>query len=267
MKDYTCVLTIAGSDSCAGAGIQADLKTFAALGCYGLSVITALTAQNTHGVQAIHSVPSCFVKAQLDSIYQDIDVAAVKIGMLHRVGIIKTVADYYKDKDVPLIVDPVMVAKGGSILLEKKTIKTLEKHLLPIATLLTPNIPEAEVLLGKSLNSFSDMEKAATALSKQGPNAVLIKGGHMKHKLAKDCLYIKTSDEIHWFESSRIKTNNTHGTGCTFSSAITALLAQGYTLVNAIMIAKQYLFSALKAGSNFRLGHGNGPVQHFCKLW
>lgn len=267
MKSYTCVLSIAGSDSSAGAGIQADLKTFSALTCYGLTVITALTAQNTQGVQAILSVPVDFVKAQLTSVFADIKIAAVKIGMLHNEEIIQMIVEYFKAYRLPLVLDPVMVAKGGSVLLEDAAIACLRSELLPLSMLLTPNIPEAEILLNQSIKTFSDMATAAKTLCAMGPTAVLIKGGHLEHELAKDCLYIKARDEVCWFESVRIKTQNTHGTGCTLSSAITAFLAKGCSLEKAVFEAKQYLFAALEAGSLLRLGHGHGPVQHFDNVY
>lgn len=266
MKSYCTVLTIAGSDSSAGAGIQADLKTFAALGCYGASVITALTAQNTMGVQGVLRVPTEFIIEQLDSIFNDIEVRAIKIGMLHNADNIQAVSHYLaKIHNIPIILDPVMVAKGGHLLLENDAIQMLQTHLIPLATLITPNIPEAEVLTGNKIQSYHDMQKAAFDLSKKGAKAVLIKGGHLDNATAKDCLYDAGTDAFHCYELPYITTKNTHGTGCTLSSAIAVNLAKGMALSKAIDEGKIYLQQSLQAGSQMRLGHGHGPVQHFYK--
>lgn len=264
MTGYNSVLTIAGSDSSAGAGIQADLKTIAALGSYGLSVITALTAQNTQGVQEILAIPPQFVTAQLNSIFQDIPVNAVKIGMVHNIEMIKTLAAYLKPYSLPIVIDSVMTAKGGAQLIASDAIQVLKSELLPLATVVTPNIPEAEALSGLSpIQTYADMERAAIYLGEQGIAAVLIKGGHLEDRMARDCLYIKSLQELRWYESLRIRTPNTHGTGCTLSAAIATYLAQGIALPDAIERARQYLLKALKAGSTMRLGQGNGPLQHF----
>jgi len=265
-EKYRCVLTIAGSDPSAGAGIQADLKTFSALGCYGLTVITALTAQNTLGVQAVKNIAEKFVLQQLESIFQDIDVLAVKIGMLHNEKIIKLVTNYFKTKNIPLVLDPVMLAKNGNALLKVSAVSALKKYLLPMATLITPNIPEAEILLNEKITNEYIMEQAAKKMIDTGIKAVLIKGGHLSNKLARDCLLINNQQEVHWFESSRINTKNTHGTGCTLSAAIAAYLAHGMILEEAIAAAKAYLFSALKQGAKIQLGHGHGPVNHFWRI-
>lgn len=260
---YCCTLTIAGSDPSGGAGIQADLKTFAALGCYGLSVLTALTAQNTQGVQGIHPIPAGFIKLQLESLFQDIDIAAVKIGMVHQTDIIETITKFLKDKPQPLVIDPVMEAKGGNILLEKKAINALLDCFLPRACLLTPNLPEAEALLQNKIKNHLEMERAAKKLTEMGAQAVLLKGGHLSTPDSCDCLYIKASQELIWFKGPRILTPNTHGTGCTLSSAITALIARGFRLPDAITQAKSYLLAALQAGAAYKLGQGHGPLQHF----
>lgn len=264
---YTTTLTIAGSDPSAGAGIQADLKTFAALGCYGLSVITALTAQNTQGVQGIQMIPDSFVTSQLESLYQDINIGTVKTGMLHHAGIIKAVAHFFNKNPHPLVVDPVMVAKDGSLLLEPDAIRALKENLLPKATLLTPNLPEAEALLDRPIQSLRDMEQAAKLIIKMGPQAVLIKGGHLASSQSQDCFYSKVSQQVIWFDAPRIDTNNTHGTGCTLSAAIAAFLARGNSLIKSVELAKAYLSSALQAGAIYRLGQGNGPVHHLNQLW
>ena len=266
-QTYTTVLTIAGSDPGGGAGIQADLKTFAALGCYGLSVITALTAQNTQGVQGIQTIPESFVRLQLMSLWEDIPVTAAKIGMLHHSSMIKSIANFFTEHQCPLIIDPVMTAKDGSPLLKPEAITTFKKYLLPMATLLTPNLPEAEQLLERSINSFQEMEQAGKSISEMGAEAVLIKGGHLKNAPSDDCLYIRTAKEIIWLDAPRINTQNNHGTGCTLSAAITAFLAQGIPLNQAVTQAKAYLSAALESGADYVLGHGHGPVHHFHQLW
>ncbi len=263
MASYVTALTIAGSDPSGGAGIQADLKTFSALGCYGLSVITALTAQNTQGVQGIEYVSEQFVEKQLKSVFDDIEVGVIKTGMLHNSKIITVIANFLKNKCCPLLVDPVITAKDGSILLEDSAIFTLQEKLLPLATLITPNIPEAEVLLQCSIKNYEDMEKACKSLATLGPKAVLLKGGHLMSTESNDCFYDAISQEISWFKAPRINTLNTHGTGCTLSAAITACLAKGFPLERAIGEAKKYLSAALKAGAELTLGHGHGPVYHF----
>ncbi len=268
-KKYTSVLTIAGSDCSGGAGIQADLKTFSALGCYGMSVITALTAQNTSSVDAVHAVPAEFVGQQIDAIFSDIKVAAIKIGMLYDVDIIEIVANKIKalSNNIPIVLDPVMVAKSGDTLLKNTAIRFLYEKLVPLVTLITPNLPEAQLLLKKKIESRDDIQQAAKELCQEALQAVLIKGGHLQHSdKCTDCFYIKATDKVYWYEAERIKTKNTHGTGCTFSSAIASFLALGYDLYEAVARAKAYLSKAILAGSKFTLGHGYGPVQHFHEL-
>lgn len=265
---YICALTIAGSDPSGGAGIQADLKTFSALGCYGMSVLTALTAQNTQGVQAIAEITSDFVLAQLQSIFQDITIDALKIGMLHNEAIIKTIAEFFRNKAITIILDPVMTAKDGSCLLQPEAIAALKKYLLPCVTLITPNIPEATLLLQHEINTVKQMEHAAIELAEnyQLP-AVLIKGGHLKGAVSNDCLYFKTTEKIMWLEGVRVNTKNTHGTGCTLSTAITAFMAKGDDLETAATQAKAYVTAALQAGAAYQLGLGIGPVHHFYQWW
>jgi hydroxymethylpyrimidine/phosphomethylpyrimidine kinase len=267
MEKYKVALTIAGSDSSGGAGIQADLKTFSALGCYGMSVITALTAQNTQGVQAISAVPPKFVQQQLDSCFSDIKINAIKTGMLFSASIIEVVAEYITNHRIPLIVDPVMVSKNGSLLLKKNAINSLSEKLLPLTTLLTPNIDEAEYLLKKSIINRQTMQRATRELCDMGPKAVLLKGGHLHAKTSDDCLYIRKDKKFYWFEAQRVVTNNTHGTGCTLSSAITAFLAQGNKLTDSVSYAKEYITKALVAGSKYKLGSGHGSVHHFHEIW
>lgn len=269
-RTYRCTLTIAGSDSSAGAGIQADLKTFAALGTYGTSVITALTAQNTTGVTGIHSVPSAFVREQLHAVFSDIDIAAVKTGMLFNGEIIETVASVLREQNVQnLVVDPVSVATSGSLLLEPSAIEVYKTHLFPLATLITPNIPEAVQFSGVDIQTPKDMENAAHVLLEMGPRAVLVKGGHFRDSMSTDLLCTKRNGNYAsiWIRAKRINTKNTHGTGCTLSAAITAYLAHGYNIEKAVRRAKKYLTTALKEGAKYTLGKGYGPVHHFYKLW
>jgi len=268
MKTYHRVLTIAGSDSGGGAGIQADLKTFAALGCYGMSAITALTAQNTVAVMGIVPVTPEFVARQIDAVVADIGVDAVKIGMLHSAPIIRVVADRLAHHRPPhIVVDPVMVAKSGDRLLQEEAIDALRADLLPLATIITPNLPEAEVLLNRSIADIDAMHDAAVALTALGPRAVLVKGGHLRHERSVDVLHIAQEDGPTALDGERIETENTHGTGCTLSSAIAAYLARGFALREAVMQAKAYLTAALRAGANYRLGQGHGPVHHFYTCW
>jgi hydroxymethylpyrimidine/phosphomethylpyrimidine kinase len=261
------VLTIAGSDSGGGAGIQADLKTFSALGTYGASVITALTAQNTRAVTAIHEVPPEFVTAQLDAVLEDIEIAAVKIGMLSSPAIIEAVAaGLRRNRPSHVVVDPVMVAKSGDRLLREDAVSALKERLLALATVLTPNLPEAAVLLGTApARDEAGMIEAAAALRGLGPAAVLLKGGHMEHEHSIDVL--DDGGEPLLLTAARVATGNTHGTGCTLSSAIAALLACGLPLRAAVREAKAYVTGALEAADRLNVGHGHGPVHHFHALW
>ncbi|MFA6617784.1 MAG: bifunctional hydroxymethylpyrimidine kinase/phosphomethylpyrimidine kinase [Candidatus Neomarinimicrobiota bacterium] len=267
MKKYKRVLTIAGSDSGGGAGIQADLKTFSALGCFGMSVITALTAQNTTAVTGIYPVPADFVAKQIDAVMSDIGVDALKIGMLNTPDIIINIANKLKEYKVKnIVLDPVMIAKSGDKLLRDESIKALKEELIPLARLITPNIPEAEVLACASIKNREDLEKVAKKLLELGPEAVLVKGGHFENAESPDCLVLQ-SGEVLWLEAKRINSPNTHGTGCTTSSAIAAYLAQGLELGDAVRSAKKYIQSAIIAGAEYKIGHGHGPVHHFHELW
>lgn len=251
-------LSIAGSDSCGGAGIQADIKTMTMNGVYAMSAITALTAQNTTGVRAIQEVAPEFLKEQLDAIFEDIFPDAVKIGMVSSSELIRVIADrlrYHKAKNV--IVDPVMVATSGSSLMRNDAMQTLIDELLPVATLVTPNIPEAEVLSGLTIEAKENMLTAAKKISDTYGCAVLLKGGHSIND-ANDLLY--ANGETVWFEGKRIDNPNTHGTGCTLSSAIAANLAKGFSLVESVGRAKEYISGALAAMLD--LGQGAGPMQH-----
>lgn len=251
-------LTIAGSDSSGGAGIQADLKTMLMNGVYGMSAITALTAQNTIGVRGIYEVTPEFLKAQIDAVFEDIPPHAVKIGMVSGAELIDTIArrlKFYQARHI--VVDPVMVATSGSRLLKSDAVEALEKELLPIAEVVTPNIPEAEVLWGKGIENEEQMLLAAEAISRKYGCAVLLKGGHAVSE-ANDLLFAEGGGT--WFRGTRIDNPNTHGTGCTLSSAIAANLAKGITLQEAIRRAKAYISGAL--GAMLNLGQGNGPLNH-----
>ena len=263
-KTYPRVLTIAGSDSGGGAGIQADLKTIGANGCYGLSVITALTAQNTVGVSAIHGVPTQFVRQQMEAVLTDIGADAVKIGMLFSPELIVTVAEQLKKFAITnIVLDPVMIAQSGDKLLQDAAIDALKKHLIPMARIITPNLPEASVLLGREITSMDMVYDAAKELCALGCANVLIKGGHLGGEDSDDCLYLGERDEMIFLFAKRIATQNNHGTGCTLSSAIAAGLAQGDTLISAVRKAKQYITGALAAGAAYSIGQGHGPVHHF----
>ena len=251
-------LTIAGSDCSGGAGIQADLKTMTMNGVYAMSAITALTAQNTTGVRAIQESTPEFLKQQLDAVFEDIFPDAVKIGMVASSELICVIADrlrYYNAKNV--VIDPVMVASAGSSLIKQNAVQTLINELLPISTLVTPNIPEAQVLSGMTIKNKEDMIAAAKQIGDSYSCAVLLKGGHSIND-ANDLLY--ANGELIWFEGKRIKNPNTHGTGCTLSSAITSNLAKGFTLAESIQRAKDYISGALAAMLD--LGKGSGPMNH-----
>ncbi len=251
-------LTIAGSDCSGGAGIQADLKTMLANGVYGMSAITALTAQNTIGVTAISEVNPEFLGQQIDAVFTDIFPDAVKTGMISNAELIEVIAErlkFYKAKNI--VVDPVMIATSGAKLISENAIETLREKLLPIATLVTPNIPEAEVLSGFCIKSGSDMEKASYFINEKYGCAVLLKGGHSIND-ANDLLC--ENGKITWFEAFRIKNPNTHGTGCTLSSAIASNLAKGYDLKQSVRLAKKYISEALSAMLD--LGKGSGPLHH-----
>ncbi|MDA8410308.1 MAG: bifunctional hydroxymethylpyrimidine kinase/phosphomethylpyrimidine kinase [Treponema sp.] len=254
-------MTIAGSDSGGGAGIQADLKTFAAHGVFGTSAITALTAQNTVGVQGVYEIPPDFVAAQIDSIVRDIGADVTKTGMIANAAIIEVVAAKVREYGLfPLVVDPVMVAKGGDPLLRAEARETLIKVLLPLATVLTPNIPEAEVLTGFSIASPEDARRAAREICRMGPKAVVVKGGHFEGEESADLLF--DGEDFVVFPARRIDSKNTHGTGCTFASAIAARLALGHPLREAVAGAKDYVRRLIAASVDLGLGRGHGPMDH-----
>ena len=259
---YARVLTIAGSDSGGGAGIQADLKTFSALGCYGMSAITALTAQNTQGVSAIHAVPPEFLAQQLAAVLDDIGVDAVKIGMLHAPEVVRVVArtiDQHGLKNV--VLDPVMVATSGDRLIEEATVQVLREELFPRAALITPNLDEAALLLGRLLAQPEDLDAAARDLLAQGAQAVLLKGGHLPGEVVCDVLAQPGQPWLH-LRSERIHSRNVHGTGCTLSSAVAAHLALGLGLREAVQQARAYIVQAIGAGAAVQTGQGHGPLCH-----
>jgi hydroxymethylpyrimidine/phosphomethylpyrimidine kinase len=258
-------LTIAGSDSGGGAGIQADLKTFSALGVYGASAITAVTAQDTRRVYGFVEMEPAFVAQQIDAVLGDIGADAVKTGMLSSVPIIEAVADRMQAWEVTaLVVDPVMVAKGGDRLLREDAVEALRKRLLPLALVVTPNIPEAEVIVGRRLETWNDLREAAREIHALGAANVVMKGGHREaDPQATDLLF--DGKDFREFSVGRVDTRSTHGTGCTFASAIAATLAKGETVPHAVMAAKAYVTKALQ--ESFVLGHGHGPVHHFYRWW
>ncbi|MCA1366859.1 bifunctional hydroxymethylpyrimidine kinase/phosphomethylpyrimidine kinase [Bradyrhizobium sp. BRP14] len=259
-------LTIAGSDSGGGAGIQADLKTFSALGVYGASVVTAITAQNTKGVSAVEDVSPNVVAAQIDAVFSDLDVGAVKIGMVSRQETITTIANGLRRFDKRAVVDPVMVATSGDRLLRPDAVTALMEELLPLALVATPNLPEAALMTGRSVaEDETEMARQAEAIMSAGAHAVLIKGGHRKNGEATDLFF--DGEAVVRLSAPRINTRNDHGTGCTLSAAIAAGLALGRPLGEAVTIAKAYLHAALSAGDGLKVGEGRGPVHHFHHWW
>lgn len=265
MKKYKKVLTIAGSDSGGGAGIQADLKTISALGCYGTTVITAITAQNTLGVNAIHPVPINIIEKQLYAVLSDIGTDAVKIGMLHSVEIIKTVSKALIEFQVKnIVIDPVMVATSGDKLIEDNTIDTLINFLFPLADIITPNLPEANILVNYNITTKDQMIESAKKLLKLGSKSVLLKGGHLKGDILFD-IYVQKNEknEVKVFENKRIFTRNIHGTGCTLSSAIASFLACEEKMEISVEKAIDYLNKTIQHGKDYKTGEGSGPVNHF----
>jgi hydroxymethylpyrimidine/phosphomethylpyrimidine kinase len=256
-------MTIAGSDSGGGAGVQADLKTFAALGVYGTSVLTAITAQNTVGVTAVHEIPTDVITAQIDAVISDIGASAVKTGMLSSSNIVLVVAaELERHRVGNLVVDPVMVAKSGDSLLREEAVEALRTRLVPLAAVVTPNIPEAEVLTGMTITTSADVRRAAEAVVAMGAASVVVKGGHLEGP-ATDLFY--DGSRFQEFTAERIDTVNTHGTGCTFASAVAAGLATGMNTVEAVGQAKEYVTEAIRR--SFAVGAGHGPLNHFYKLW
>ncbi|HWQ25313.1 MAG TPA: bifunctional hydroxymethylpyrimidine kinase/phosphomethylpyrimidine kinase [Chlorobaculum sp.] len=263
LQEYSTVLTIAGSDGSGGAGIQADLKAIAACGCYGLSVITSVTAQNTMGVTASYAIPAHFIVKQFEALADDIRIDAVKIGMLGSQEAAETVTGLLgRIKGVPVVLDTVLRSSSGKTLFPGESLSSM-KRIFPLATLITPNLPEAALLTGreKSPATREEIEQTALQLNREGGSSVLVKGGHGEGSECSDCLLHQ--GRFYWFSNRKIVTQNTHGTGCTLSSAIAAGLAKGAAMTDAVGNAVSYTRSALEAGASWRLGHGKGPLQHF----
>lgn len=257
-------LSIAGFDGSGGAGLQADLKTFSALGCYGMTVLTAVPIQNTCGVRSCYDIPLQCIEEQLHAIFDDIIPDSIKIGMLFSTPVIALVAQFLAThaRGIPIILDPVMVAKSGHLLLQPDAIHTLKIQLIPLTTLITPNLPEAYALIDK----IDDMHQLAEGLLALGSDAVLLKGGHAEGTQSND-LFLDKTGHYHLLESPRIQSNNTHGTGCTLSAAICAGIARGLSTLEACQTAKRYLFNAIEASKENSVGKGHGPVHHFHHVW
>lgn len=273
MKRYNTVLTIAGSDSGGGAGIQADIKTISATGCYAASAITAVTVQNTLGVSAVHVVPEDIIKGQINAVLSDIGADAVKIGMLGTSGLVRAVREALMPFGIEnIVLDPVMVATSGDRLTAEDAVEVLATELAPVARVLTPNIPEAEILAGRKIKGEEDLPGVARLLSARISSrgnrkvSVLMKAGHLDNDELVDYFYNAEEDHIVELRSPRFSTENTHGTGCTLSSAIASYLAQGFSLDEAVRLAKEYITRAIASGAEFKTGHGHGPVDHFFKL-
>ena len=267
MKYYK-LLTIAGSDSSGGAGIQADLKTFAALGCYGMSVVTALTAQNTKGIRSVYALPPAFVEEQLAAVLEDLGTDAIKIGMLYSVEVIEVVArQLKKHPENKIVLDPVMVAQSGESLIQDKAIDAIKSLLIPLSVVFTPNLPEASIFVSAKIQTPEDMQNAARKLASYGTKNILLKGGHLEGGDSTDLLYLCREDRFMEFKAKRIVTRNNHGTGCTLSSAIAAHLAKGFSIEESIRHAKEYVTGAIQAGVEYETGGGSGPLHHFHKLW
>ena len=265
---YKRVLSIAGSDPSGGAGIQADLKTMSACGCFGTTAITAVVDENTVGVYGVFPIPIPFVQGQIKSVLDDIGADAIKIGMLHSSELILAVKETLSHYDIRnIVLDPVMVSTSGDKLLQDEAIETLKNELIPIARVITPNIPEAEVLLNEKIKSQSDLPRIIKRLSCGGTVSVLLKAGHLTDDELTDVFYNAETDEIITLSSNRISTRNTHGTGCTLSSAIASMLAQGLPLNEAIREAKNYINEAIIKGAEYEIGKGHGPVHHFYNFW
>lgn len=260
---YASVLTIAGSDSGGGAGIQADIKTMSALGCYATSAITAITVQNTLGVTGIHAVPPAIVQGQITAVMDDIQPRAIKVGMVHSPELAEMLAAVLPAyAAAPVVLDPVMISTSGHRLIEEETIALLQNRLFPLAALITPNLDEAAVLCNHALHNLDDMKQAAATLLQMGSKAVLVKGGHLKADKVYD-VYQEAGGPAIVLESAWLPGNNVHGTGCTLSAAIAAYLALGNTMQQAVQLAKTYISRAIEAGSDVVTGKGNGPLNHF----
>lgn len=262
-KSYFRVLTIAGSDSGGGAGIQADIKTISAMGCYASSAITAVTVQNTLGVQAVHPIPLDILEGQIDAILSDIGADAIKIGMLHSTKVVNLVAEMIEKYGIRnVVLDPVMVSTSGHKLIEGDAIESIKNRLIPLSRVITPNIPEAEILSGCKISSEQDFEQIAKKLSFNKSVSVLLKAGHLDNDCLVDYFYNVEDNTITLLPSKRVQTKNTHGTGCTLSSAFASALARGEDLTAASKSAKKYIEQAIVSGAEYEIGHGHGPVNH-----
>ncbi|MBA2657800.1 MAG: bifunctional hydroxymethylpyrimidine kinase/phosphomethylpyrimidine kinase [Tatlockia sp.] len=263
------VLSIAGFDGSGGAGIQADLKTFSAFGCYGMTVLTALPVQNTQGVKNCYELPLKAIEEQLEAIFEDIKPDSIKIGMLFKAEIVSLVASFLKThaKKIPIILDPVLLAKSGDSLLLADALEILKAELIPLTTLITPNLPEAQALLGLDAQSEINMPLIAQQLLKLGSSAVLLKGGHLQDELHSNDFFLSQKGQSQWLTSARINSKNTHGTGCTLSAAIASGLALGLDLFASCELAKKYVYGAIEGAKDEKIGLGNGPVHHFYHLW
>ena len=262
-KSYFRVLTIAGSDSGGGAGIQADIKAISAMGCYASSAITAVTVQNTLGVQAVHPIPLDILEGQIDAILSDIGADAIKIGMLHSTKVVNLVAEMIEKYGIRnVVLDPVMVSTSGHKLIEDDAIESIKNRLIPLSRVITPNIPEAEILSGCKISSDQDFEQIAKKLSCNKSVSVLLKAGHLDNDCLVDYFYNIEDNTITLLPSKRVKTRNTHGTGCTLSSAFASALARGEDLTLAAKSAKKYIEQAIVSGAEYEIGHGHGPVNH-----
>ena len=262
-KRYNTVLTIAGSDSGGGAGIQADIKTISAMGCYAASAITAITVQNTLGVQAVHPVPLDILRGQIDAVLSDIGADAIKIGMLHSSEVVNLVAEMIEKYQLRnIVLDPVMVSTSGHRLIEEDAVEVIKTRLMPLARVITPNVPEAEILAGCKIAGEDEFEAIARRLSDNGNVSVLMKAGHLSGDSLVDYFYNAEDDTITRLQSKRVQTKNTHGTGCTLSSAFAASLAKGENLTDAAISAKRYIEQAIISGAEYEIGKGHGPVNH-----
>ena len=267
MKSYRRVLTIAGSDSGGGAGIQADIKAISAMGCFAASAITAVTVQNTVGVQAVHPMPLDILEGQIDCVLSDIGADAIKIGMLHSAEVVEVVARMLEKYGIRnVVLDPVMVSTSGHRLIEESAIEVITKRLVPLARVITPNIPEAEILSGRKIENEEDFPEVAKMLSFGNKVSVLLKAGHLTGDDLVDYFYNAENGEVILLPSKRVYTKNTHGTGCTLSSAFAAALARGEELSTAAASAKKYIEQAIISGAEYTIGHGHGPVNHFWNL-
>ena len=265
MKKYTSpsVLTIAGFDGSGGAGIQADIKTFSALGCFATSVLTALPVQNTQGVRKIYSIPEEAVADQIEAILDDIFPSAIKIGMVHTPQLVDIIANTLNKYDkVPIVFDPVMVATSGHRLIEEEIITAIVQRLFPLADVITPNMDEASILANMQVKTLDDMYTAGEKILNLGCKSILLKGGHQETDMITS-LYFDGSGKISSFESEKFQTNNTHGSGCTLSSALAAYLAQDKNISDAVSLGQQYVFEAIRSGKDLKIGKGNGPLNHF----